>query len=74
MKTPELLDKINGKVSDNDFDGLITVLVEKIPFVGIYGNIEQVEADIRTLLDENCNLKKLLKSHSHVDGKIVVEI
>ena len=74
MKMSEALNEINSEgVSDEDFDKLLRGLDESIPFVTILEDIKRLEVRATELEKENNKLKGLLRSHSHANGKVMIE-
>ena len=75
LKTSQLLDMVEDTGDDDVLFGeLIERIDERIPFAYILERIEELENENIRLEKEIENLRKLFKSHAHLNGKVVTEI
>lgn len=75
LKTSELLDRLEGAGDDDVlFEKLLKELDERTPFAYIMERIEESDKKGIELEKEVEKLKRKLKVHAHLAGKVVVEI
>ncbi len=66
LKTSELLDKIE-KEGDSSPDEIFDEIYKRVPFEDTLDRLIELEEEIG-------NLRRTLRAHAHLDGKVVTEV
>ena len=73
LKTSQLLDGIGDEKDDALFGAMLDEVYERIPFADMWERFEEIEKRNKELEEENESLRRTLKAHAHLDGKVVIK-